>query len=159
MWPHRRGRSSPFREWWAAFRCYMGQMFGKTCYQMNNGRWGNPSAFRDHVDRSDPQPTISGKIIHTGEHFSWYGTDDPGTKIQLPSSRQYKPGNFLAVRPPNWEENTDKDADDENWADTAEPSSWRRRSSDCNDNINGEREEGMLGGEKGTGKGKGPKDG
>jgi len=30
MWPHRRSRSSPFREWWAAFRTYMGQMSDKT---------------------------------------------------------------------------------------------------------------------------------
>jgi len=36
MWPDRRSRSSPFREWWAAFRSYMGQMFDKTCDQMNN---------------------------------------------------------------------------------------------------------------------------
>jgi len=29
MWPHHRSRSSPFREWWAAFCLYMGQMFDK----------------------------------------------------------------------------------------------------------------------------------
>jgi len=27
IWPHCRSRSSPFREWWAAFHSYMGQMF------------------------------------------------------------------------------------------------------------------------------------
>jgi len=27
IWLHRRSRSSPFREWWAAFRSYIGQMF------------------------------------------------------------------------------------------------------------------------------------
>jgi len=36
MWPHRRSRSSPFREWWAAFCSYMGQMFDKTHDQMNS---------------------------------------------------------------------------------------------------------------------------
>jgi hypothetical protein len=30
MGPHRRSRSSPFREWWPAFRTYMWQMFDKT---------------------------------------------------------------------------------------------------------------------------------
>jgi truncated hemoglobin YjbI len=29
MKPHRRSRSAPFREWWGAFRSYMGQMFDK----------------------------------------------------------------------------------------------------------------------------------
>jgi len=52
MWPHRRSRSSPFREWWAAFRSYMGQLFDTTRNQMNNWRWDNPRAFGDRVDRS-----------------------------------------------------------------------------------------------------------
>ena len=54
MWPQRRSRSSPFREWWAAFRSCMGQMFDKTRDQMNNWRWDNPHAFGDQVDRSNP---------------------------------------------------------------------------------------------------------
>jgi len=29
LWPHRRSRSSPFREWWAAFRSYIRQMFDR----------------------------------------------------------------------------------------------------------------------------------
>jgi len=45
MWPHRRGRSSPFWEWRTAFHTYMGQMFDKTLDQMNNWRWHNPRAF------------------------------------------------------------------------------------------------------------------
>jgi len=57
MWPHHRSRSSPFREWWAAFRSYMGQIFDKTHDQMNNWRWDNPRAFRDQVDRSILQTT------------------------------------------------------------------------------------------------------
>jgi len=59
MWPHRRSSSSPFREWWAAFSSYMGQMFDKTRDQMNNWRWDNPRAFGDQVDRSNPQTTSS----------------------------------------------------------------------------------------------------
>jgi len=62
IWPHRRSRSSPFREWWAVFRSYMGQIFDKTHDQMNNWRWDNPRAFGDQVDRSNP-PT----------HSSWEG--------------------------------------------------------------------------------------
>jgi hypothetical protein len=38
MWPHHRSRSSPFREWWDAFRSYKGQMFDETRNQMNNWR-------------------------------------------------------------------------------------------------------------------------
>jgi hypothetical protein len=57
MWPHRRSRSSPFREWWAAFRSYMGQMFDKTHDQMNNWSWDNPHAFGDQVDSSNQQTT------------------------------------------------------------------------------------------------------
>jgi hypothetical protein len=76
MWPHRRSRSSPFREWWAAFRSYMGQMFDKTYDQMNTWRWDNPRACGDKVDRSNPQTTSLGKVKRTGEHFSWYGSDD-----------------------------------------------------------------------------------
>jgi hypothetical protein len=44
---HRRRRSSPFHECWVAFHSYMGQMFDKTCHQINNWRWDNPSALRD----------------------------------------------------------------------------------------------------------------
>jgi len=70
MWPHRRSRSSPFREWWAALRSYMGQMFDKTRDQMNNWRCDNPHAFGDQVDRSNPQTTSSGKVKRTSERFS-----------------------------------------------------------------------------------------
>jgi len=62
MWPHRRRRSSPFREWWAAFRSYMGQMFDKTHDQMNIWRWDNHRAYRDRVNRSNLQTTRSGKV-------------------------------------------------------------------------------------------------
>jgi hypothetical protein len=71
MWPHRRSRSSPFREWWAAFRSYMGQMFD----------------FGDQVDRSNPQTTSSGKVKRTSERFSWHGSDDLRATIEPPSCR------------------------------------------------------------------------
>jgi len=114
MWPHRRSRSSPFREWWAAFRSYMWQMFDKTRNQLNNWRWDNPHAFGDQLDRSNPQTTSSGKVEHAGEHFSWYGSNDLSAKIEPRSCQRYKPGDFLAVRPLNWDEIIDKDHDDEN---------------------------------------------
>jgi hypothetical protein len=87
MWPHSRSRSSPFRVWWAAFHSYMGQMFDKTCDQMNNWRRDNPHAFRDQVDPSNQQATSSGKVKRTGECFSWYGSDDLRAKIEPPSCR------------------------------------------------------------------------
>jgi len=159
MWPHCRSRSSPFREWWAAFRSYMGQMFDKTRDQMNNWRWDNPRAFADHVDCSNPQTSSSGKIKRTGERFSWYGSDELRAKIEPPNSRQYEPGDLLAVRPLNWDEIIDEDDDDENKADPGAPSSGRSCPGDDNDNDDGEGEEDTQGGEKGTAKGKGTKHG
>jgi hypothetical protein len=41
-WPHHRSRSSPFLEWWAAFRSYMGQMFDKTRDQRTIGGGTTP---------------------------------------------------------------------------------------------------------------------
>jgi len=137
----------------------MGQMFDKTRDQMNDWRWDNPHAFGDQVDCSNPQTTSLGMVIPTGERFSWYGRDDLRAKIEPPSCRQYKPGDFLAVRPLNWDEIIDEDDDDENWADPTMPSSGWSRPGDGNDNDNGKGEEDMQGGENGTGKGKGTKDG
>jgi len=159
MWPHRRSRSSPFWEWWAAFRSYMGQMFDKTRDQMNNWRWDNPRAFGDQVDRSNLQTTSSGKVKSTGERFSWYGSDDLRANIEPPSCRQYKPGDFLAVRPLNWDEIINEDDDDDNWADPGAPSGGRSHPGDGNNNDISESEEDTQGAEKGTGKGKGTKDG
>jgi hypothetical protein len=53
----------------------MGQMFDKTCNQMNNGRWDNPHAFVDQVDRSNLQTTSLPKETHTVERFSLDGSD------------------------------------------------------------------------------------
>ena len=159
MWPHCRSRSSHFREWWAAFRSYMGQMFDTTHDQMNNWRWDNPRDFGDHVDRSNPQTTSSGKIKRTGERFPCYSSDDHRAKIVPPGCRQYKPGDFLAVRPRNSEDIMDEDDEDANWADAGAPCGGRRCHGNVNDNDNGEGEEDMQGGEKRNEKGKGTKDG
>jgi len=137
----------------------MGQMFDKTRDQMNNWRWDNPRAFGDQVDRSNPQATSSGKVKRTVERFSWYGSDDLRAKIELQSCRRYKPGDFLAVRPLNWDEIIDEDDDDDNWADPDSPSGGRSRPGDGNDNDDGESEEDTQGAEKLTEKGKGTKDG
>jgi hypothetical protein len=134
-------------------------MFDKTCDQMNNWRWDNPCAFGDQVDSSNPQTTSMGKVKRTGERFSLYGSDDLRAKIELPSCRQYKPGNFLAVRPLNCDGLIDDDDDDENWAGCGAPSGGWSRPCDDNDNDDGEDEEDTQGGEKGTGKGKWTKDG
>ena len=118
---------------------------------------GPPRAFGDQVDRSNQQTSSSGKVKRTGEHFSWYGSDNLRANIEQPSCRQYKPGDFLAIRPLNWNEIIDEDDDDENWADPgASSSGWSRPSHDTH-NDDGEGEEDMQGGEKGTGKGKGTK--
>jgi len=88
MWLHRQSRSSTFREWWAAFRSDMGQMFDTTRDQMNNWRWDNPRAFGVEVDHSSPQTTSSGKVKCPGERFSLYGSDDLRAKIEPPSCCQ-----------------------------------------------------------------------
>jgi len=159
MWQHRRSRSSPFREWLAAFRSYMVQLFDKTHDQMNNWRGENPHAFRDEVNRSDLQTTRSGKVNRTVERFSWSGTPDLRAKIEPPRCRQYKQGHFLAVRPPNWDETHDADDDDENWADSGAPSCGRSCPRDGNGNDNDMGEEDTEGGEIVTGKENGTHDG
>jgi len=159
LWQHHRRRSSPFREWWAAFRSYIGQMFHKPHNIMNNLRWVNPHAFRDQVDCSDPQTTISAKIIRTGERFSRYSSNDLRAKIGPPSCRYYKPGDLLAVGPLNWDEIIYEDDDDDNWLDHGAPSGGRSCRSDGNENDDSESEEEMQGGDKRTGEGKRTKDG
>jgi len=137
MWPHPRSRSSPSQEWWAAFRSYMGQMFGKTSDQMKNWRLDNPRAFGDEVDCSNLQRTSSGRVKRTGDRFCWYSWDDLRAMIEPPSCRQYKPGDFLAVRPMHWDETIDEYDDDENWGDPGAPSGGMTRPGDDNDNDDG----------------------
>jgi len=133
-------------------------MFDTTRDQMNNLRWDNPHIFGDQVDCSNQPRTSPGKVEGTGEHFSWYGSDDPKAKIEPPSCQQYKPGNFLAVGPPKYDEIIDEDDDDGNKVDPGAPSGGRSHGSDGNDNDNGEGEEDTQGSEKGSGKVKGTKD-
>ena len=134
----------------------MGQMFDKTCDQMNNWRWDNTHAFGDRVDWSDLQTTSLGMVKRTGEGFAWYSSDDLRAKIEPPSYRRYEPGDFLAVRPLNWDQIIDEDDDDDNWADPGAPGGGRSHPGDDNDNDDCEGEEDMQGSEKGTGKWKGP---
>jgi hypothetical protein len=133
-------------------------MFNQTRHQINNWRWDNPRAFRDQVDHSIPQTTSFGKIKHTGEHFSWYGSVDLRSQIKPPSCWQYKTGDFMAVRPLNCDGLIDKDDDDDNWEDPEAPSGGRSCPVNGNENDNGESAEDMLGAEMGTRKGKGTND-
>jgi hypothetical protein len=79
-------------------------MFDKTHGQMNNWWWVNPRDFGNQVDRSNPLTTRLGKVERSGERFAWYGSDDLRAKNQPPSCRQYKSGDFLAVRLQDWED-------------------------------------------------------
>jgi len=79
--------------------------------------------------------------------------------IELPSCRQYKPGDFLAGRLLNWDGIIDENDDDENWADPIVQSGGRSRPGDANNNDDGKGEEDTQGGENGTGNGKGTQDG
>jgi hypothetical protein len=137
----------------------MGQMIEKTRDQMNNWRLDNPRAFRDQVDRSTPQTTRSGQVTPTGGRFSWHGSDCLTARIDPPSCRQYKPGDFLAIRPLNWDEIIIEDDGDDNWADPGAPSGGRSHPGNGNDNDDGESKEDTQSGETQTGKGKGTKDG
>jgi len=92
---------------------------------MNTWRRDNPRAFRDQVHSSNIQTTCSGKVKCTGEHFSWYSSDDFRAIIELPSCWHHKPGGFLAVRTLSWNMIIDEDDSDENLADPGEPSGGR----------------------------------
>jgi hypothetical protein len=159
MWPHRRSRSSPFREWGAAFPIYIWQMFVKTHDQLNNWRWDNRRAFGDQVYHANLQTTSSGKVNHTSEHFSWYGREDLRAMIEPRSCRQYKPCNFLAIRPANWDEIINEDDDDDNRADPEAPIGGRSHRGEDNENHHGEGEQDTQGSVKVLGKWMGTKDG
>jgi len=112
----------------------MEQMFDKTRAQLNYWRWDNPRAFGNQIDCSKLQTASLGKVKRTGEHFSWYGTNDLWAEIETPSCQQYKPGVFLAVIPLIWDEMIDEDDEVENWADPGAPSAGRSQPGDGNDN-------------------------
>jgi hypothetical protein len=137
----------------------MGQIFDKTHDLMNNWRWDNPCSFGDQINYSNPQTTSVRKDIRTSERLSLYDCDDRSAKIELPTCRQYKPGDFLAIRPLHWDEIIEKNEDDENWVDRKIPSGGRSCPGDGNDNHDGDCEEDTQRGEKGTGKGKGTMEG
>jgi hypothetical protein len=96
MWPQHRWRSSPFRDCWAVFCSYIGQMFDKTRDQMSNWRWDNPCTFGDEVNGSNPQTTSLRRVKRTGERFSWYRSDDLRATLEPTCCRHFKPGDFLA---------------------------------------------------------------
>ena len=126
---------------------------------MNIWRCDNACSFGDQVNCSNLQTTSSGEVKPTSKHFSSYGSNHLRAKIEPPSCWQYKPGNFLAVIPLNWDEMIHENDNDENWADPGGPSGVRSRPGNGNENHDGEDEEDTKGGEKGTGKGRGTKDG
>jgi len=134
-------------------------MFIKTRNQMNNWRSDSSGAFDSQVNHSNAQITGSENVKPTSEHFSSYGSNDPRAMIEPPSCQEYKPGEFLAIRPVNWDAIIQQDDDDENWADPRAPSVRRSHPSDWNANDDKEVEEDTQGGEQGTGKWKGTKDG
>jgi len=134
-------------------------MFETTSDKLNNWRWDNPYTFTDQVDDSNPQTTGSGKVKITGEHFSWYSSDHIRGKIGPQSCRQYKPGNILAVRPLNWDEIIEEDNDNKNWVDPGGPSSGRSHPHNGDYDHEGEGEQDRQGGDAGTRKGKGRKNG
>jgi hypothetical protein len=92
-------------------------------------------------------------------HISWYVRVNLWGNIQLPHSRQYKLGDFLAVRKLKRDEIIHKDEDDEIWVDPAEQSSGRIRPGDGSHTDDGKAEEVTRGVEKATGKWKGARDG
>jgi len=134
-------------------------MLDKACNQMNNWRWDSPRAFGGQVGHSNPQKTSSRMVKRAGERFPWYVSDDHRAQIEPPSCQQYKPGDFLAMRPLHWDEIIDEDDDDENSADPGVASSGMRRPGNGNDNDDGDHEVNTQGIEKGTTNYKGKKDG
>jgi len=95
-----------------------------------------------------------GRVKHTCGRFSWYASDDLRSKIEPPSRQQYKPGDFLAIRPLNWDDIVNEDNDDVNWADSGAPGGGRNHPGGGNENDDSEGEEEMQGSEKGTALGK-----
>jgi hypothetical protein len=132
-------------------------MFDKPWDQINNLSWDKPHVFGYEVHFSKPQTSSSGKFKCTGEHFSWYGSNGSRAMVEPPSCQQYKPGDFLPVRPMNCDEILDEDNDGENWAAPEAPSGLRSCRSDGNDNDHSEYEEHTDEGANGTGKEKGTK--
>jgi hypothetical protein len=81
--------------------------------------------------------TGSVNVKCTFERCARYRPDDLHTVIESCSWQQEKPGEFLTVRPMNWDEILDKDDDTANWADPGPPSDGWGRLSHLIDNDNG----------------------
>jgi hypothetical protein len=107
---------------------------------------GQPHAFGEQVDPTNSRTTSSGQVKLTAELFSWYGSYDHWAKIKPPYCWQYKPGDFLVVRPLNSNEIIDKEDDIDNWADPGAPSDWRIRPSDGNYYEDGQGEDSVSNG-------------
>jgi len=116
-----------------------------------------PNAFGDQVDHSNAETTRLVKVKCTSEELSWYSSDILWAKIKPPSRGQYKPDDFLEVKPLNFNAKMDEDDDDENWADPQVPTGRRSHPSDSNGNDDSEVLEVMHHGLKGIGKGKSTK--
>jgi hypothetical protein len=80
-------------------------------------------------------------------------------KTEPPMCRLYKPGDLLAVTAPNCKEIFNGNDGTVNWADPRALSHGTHHPTNGNDNYDGEGEQDMQGGEKGTGNKKGTKDG
>jgi len=91
-------------------------------------------------------------VIHTGKCFHWYGSDDLKANIELPICPKYNLGDFLAIRPLNWDEIINEVDDVGNWADAEVPSGESSHPGDGNDNDDGKGEEDTQGGQQRTGK-------
>lgn len=138
----------------------MGKMFDILQDQMNNWRSrDNPSAIRNLVHSSNPETTCSGIVQRTGDHVSWYRTDDPRAMIGPPRCQQFKLGDMLRVPPPNCDVLIDEDVDDGNSGYSGEPSGSSILHGDGKENNDSEGGEDMEGGGIATGKGKGTQDG
>jgi hypothetical protein len=132
---------------------------GQIHNQINNWRWDNPRALGDHVVHSNPKTTTLGMVKLLSKRFTLYSSNDLRANIKPPRYPQYKPVNFLAIRPLNWDEIINDNDEDAKWADPGAPSSGRSHLSDENDNDNGEGEHNTQGGEIRTGKEKGTNNG
>jgi len=100
-----------------------------------------------------------GRLHATVSVSSRYGSDAVSSKIEPRSCRQDEPGDFVAVRPLNWDERIDEDDDDENWTAHGEPRGGRSRSGNSSENDDGKGEHDTQRGDTGTRKGMGPKNG
>jgi hypothetical protein len=97
--------------------------------------------------------------MRTRELFSWYSSEHSSPMIEPPSCRQYKPADFLHVRPLNCDDIINVNDTDDNWADPVGASARLICAGDSSDNDDSDGEEDTQSCDKGIGKEKGTKDG